>query len=377
MSDGSSHLEAFNTTVFGNGRPVRRAWAPRLDIWYRANKALDTLPQPYGRMSLEEVEEYLGCLPHRRDARAYNESFSNLEVVEQSEGSVLTREFHTPYGSISEQFKYPTDPASIAAGYPPLLVKHRVAGLDDYRPAVFVEDHTDFEPAFSGLKRLCKSMAGDGFVITNLGYDPMYTVLNDYVGFDNAYFELADHRSEVTDLYEAVWRKNLRKLDAVANAPVTILLHGAHFDGAMTPPPVFAEFMVPYYQSIRTWFERNGKMLAFHADADSFGLLEMYAECGIGLVDCFCTEPMGRVTLEAALNAWGSDIVIWGGIPSVILHSDLYSDEDFRAYLKDLFDLCTNRASLRLVLGVADNVMPEADIGRLEEVARLAKELPA
>lgn len=65
-------------------------------------------------------------------------------------------------------------------------------------------------------------------------------------------------------------------------------------------------------------------------------------------------------------------MVIWGGIPSTLVCPTSCSKVEFEAYLTDLFQLLASRPT-RIILGVADNVMPEADISRIARVTELVE----
>jgi hypothetical protein len=57
-----------------------------------------------------------------------------------------------------------------------------------------------------------------------------------------------------------------------------------------------------------------------------------------------------------------------GGLPSVAFLPDAMNDAAFAAYLDEVF--AALGSGERLILGVADNVPPDADLARLEEVKR-------
>ena len=72
-------------------------------------------------------------------------------------------------------------------------------------------------------------------------------------------------------------------------------------------------------------------------------------------------EP-GNTEVRAGVG----EAAVWGGIPSVALLPDSMSDDAFERYLDELFaELGTGE---RLILGVADNVPPDADLGRMERI---------
>ena len=81
---------------------------------------------------------------------------------------------------------------------------------------------------------------------------------------------------------------------------------------------------------------------------------------------------MVEVTLDEARRAWGNDVIIWGGIPSVILEEASCPEDRFRRYMSDVLD--TIAPGDAFILGVADNVMPGASIERLEWITRLLDE---
>jgi uroporphyrinogen-III decarboxylase len=88
------------------------------------------------------------------------------------------------------------------------------------------------------------------------------------------------------------------------------------------------------------------------------------------MAETFTTTPQASCTLEEARETWGNDVIIWGAVPSVILE-DTYSDEAFEAYMKEIFR--TVAPGDAFILGVADNVMPNARLDRLERITEMVE----
>jgi uroporphyrinogen-III decarboxylase len=78
------------------------------------------------------------------------------------------------------------------------------------------------------------------------------------------------------------------------------------------------------------------------------------------------------VTLQEARQAWGNDVIIFGGVPSIILEEDVMADETFEAYMQDVFR--TIAPGDAFILGVADNVMPRSKIERVERITQMVNE---
>ena len=89
------------------------------------------------------------------------------------------------------------------------------------------------------------------------------------------------------------------------------------------------------------------------------------------MVECFATDPLAKCTLEDARAAWGTSIIIWGGVPSVILE-EWYPAEQFESHIRDLFR--TIAPGDAFIMGVSDNVMPGAEVWRLERIAELVEQ---
>jgi uroporphyrinogen-III decarboxylase len=141
----------------------------------------------------------------------------------------------------------------------------------------------------------------------------------------------------------------------------------------MTPPKLFERYITPYYQKIAPQLHARGKLLAYHADDDSKAILRQVKDAGFDMAECFATAPLVTVTLREARQAWGSDVIIFGGVPSIILEEDVMTDAAFETYMQDVFR--TIAPGDAFILGVADNVMPRSKIERVERITQLVDEL--
>jgi hypothetical protein len=79
---------------------------------------------------------------------------------------------------------------------------------------------------------------------------------------------------------------------------------------------------------------------------------------------------MVEVTLEEARAAWGADVIIFGGVPSIILEPG-FPEAEFEAYMQTLFRVIAPGDAF--ILGVADNVMPTSLIERVERISELVE----
>ena len=107
-------------------------------------------------------------------------------------------------------------------------------------------------------------------------------------------------------------------------------------------------------------------MQAEGADADVSRILDHIERAGWDMVECLVTAPMVPLTLAQAREAWGERVIIWRGLPSALLSPNV-PEEEFRAYVDELFGVIAPGDAF--ILGVADNVMPDALISRVAWVS--------
>ena len=108
-----------------------------------------------------------------------------------------------------------------------------------------------------------------------------------------------------------------------------------------------------------------------HADNDTRLLLDLVKASGFDMAETFTTAPMVTCTMSDARRAWGTDVIIWGGVPSVILE-DPFSEQQFEEFMDDLFGtIAPGRA---FILGIADNAMPGSKIERIKRISEMVEQ---
>ena len=77
---------------------------------------------------------------------------------------------------------------------------------------------------------------------------------------------------------------------------------------------------------------------------------------------------MNLVTTAELRKAWGNKVTIGGGIPA-LLSEPQYSDEQFDAYIKNMFKEIS--PGYNFIVGMGDNLPFDGDIKRVARVAEL------
>ena len=365
-----THRERFMAVVNGE-TPDRIPWVPRLELWYRAHNTQGTLPAKYQGKTIEQVREMLNCGdPGRNNGILYETVYDNVEIKEEETHSTLTRTFVTPKGSVHELFRI--DREAKEKGYSQTPGKAECMFKDDadFEAVKYLIENIRYIPTYEKFTAYQNEVGDNGEVVLECGFDPFYSLMKDYIGLSEVFFALHDYPEEVDTLFHTLWDKQREVVNLLAKSPANIILHGSHYDAMMTPPPIYKKYMQPYLKEVSETFKSNGRILGVHADADSKTLLELYIESGIEVLDCYCTSPMVTVTMEETLERGGDKFVIWGGIPSTILVPEAYAYDDFVDYMKNYFKTLNKyKGKSRVIVAVGDNVVPEADISRVEMIS--------
>lgn len=346
-------------------------WAPRLQLWYNARVAEDNLPARYRGMTLHQVERAMGVASPAREGRIFHIRYEGLEIRRVEKGGEILTEFITPVGTVS-QLDIKTD---ILEGYADsgLPKEYPIKRIEDYATLEYIAEHTYFDPAYDEYLAYEAQIGDDGYPMVSVGDCPFHHFLLRLAGYDAAYYELADHLPQVEHLLRVLEQVEMARLwPVVLDSPARLILHGVHFDSQMTPPRLFERYITPYYRQITPQLRARGKVLAYHADDDSKLILQQVKDAGFGMAECFATAPLVSVTLAEARRAWGADVIIFGGVPSIILEEQVMDDAEFEATMRDIFR--TVAPGDAFILGVSDNVMPRAKIERIERITQMVRE---
>ena len=112
---------------------------------------------------------------------------------------------------------------------------------------------------------------------------------------------------------------------------------------------------------------RHGKLVATHTDGENFGLMDLIRDSGVHVAESVTPWPMTKVRIEEYYRRWHEKLTIMGGIPESILSEDTADNDEFEAFITNLFKNVA--PGDRLILGTADSTPPKAVFGRLVRIA--------
>ena len=370
MSTSMTNRERILAIMDGKS-PDRIPWVPRPVVWHTAQSRAGALPEHLQGLSLREVEHVLRMGTPAREGQIYTtEQRGDVEVETRAEGESRIIEYRTPAGTVSIRTQTSAEHEAIGIGA--LEVEHMIKGPADYDAVEYLIENTHYQPCYDRYLDYEAEIGDDGYPLVSTGDCPFHHFLQKLAGYECGYYQLADHRDRVERLMAKMEELDRERLwPIVADSPARLILNGVHFDSMMTPAPLFEKYITPYYRDFSDLLHGRDKILAMHADNDSSLILEQIRDAGFDMAETFTTEPQVTCTLAQAKQVWQNDVIIWGGVPSVILEES-YSEAEFERYMREIFHAVAPGEAF--IMGVADNIMPGAQLSRLERIAEMVEE---
>jgi len=368
---------------------------PRLDLWYKANRENDTLPDRYRNAALSDIIESLdighhAVIPDYRDASfPASEATRSLGLyqcnsicyrvdfdVERSigvEGSVVVTEYKTPKGNITTRVRY--DEEMIREGITVSLVKeHAIKNRSDFEAVGYIFEHAVVTPCYENFNRKKEEVGDRGIVAAfcTTSASGMHFILQELMPLDKFFLATYDYPEELSALSAQIEILLDRIFDVVAQSSARVILLGVNFDSMITYPPFFEKYITPSLKEKSERLHRAGKHLLCHTDGENRGLLDLYVRSGIDVADSYCPAPMTKTTLKEARAAFGDRVTVWGGVPSVAFLENSMSESDFDRYLDMTMESVGD--GKRMIIAIADSTPPAAKFERVEKLIKKTRE---
>ena len=198
---------------------------------------------------------------------------------------------------------------------------------------------------------------------------PIQGLFIEHMGFENTIYMMRDRPEVIRRYVEVATEADDKMYEVICSCPVQILNLGENIDAHMDPPPIWREYLVPYYRMRVEQLHKAGKFVHIHIDGAMKPLLPYLRDCPWDGIEAATPLPQGDVTLEELKEAMG-DMVLLDGIPAVYF-LPIYPIEELKECVKRIVDLFYPR----LILGISDEIPPDGDIERVRMVGEMVREL--
>jgi methylmalonyl-CoA mutase cobalamin-binding domain/chain len=379
-------------TALRGGEVDRLPYVPRLDLWYLSNSTRGTLPPQHAGRAQNDIARAEGWTLHHRFCddqldpvyrpqylhRGINVFYSrdtvfdvvlpkDVEVRVRQTGPRQRVEYHTPIGMVSTTTHYDVDSQRRGITIP-ALVEHLIKTPADYAPAGYLFEHMDVVPNFERFGRwAAEEMREDGQPVAIGSFDasPFHTIQRDLSDPTQFFIHYKDHYAEMRGLADRIGVLLDKELAILRDSPAEVVWWGANFDDMLTYPPYFAEAIQPWIRKAADLLGAAGKLVLCHTDGENTGLMDLIRDSGMHVAESITPAPLTRVTIGEYYRRWSPQLTLFGGIPSTIMLPGT-PERDFEAYMDEFFRAVA--PGTRMVVGIADEVPPEAVFARLQRI---------
>jgi uroporphyrinogen-III decarboxylase len=387
-----THRERMLAAMRGEGVD-RIPWAPRMDLWYIAHRARGTLPIQFAGLTMVELAKALNLACH-----AVRADFTNLRTPQhlllrgfgldlhddypfKIEVVDLPVEYHhddenyitsiiTEAGEVSTHTQLTSEMLRNGISLP-FIKSYPIEDKNDLEAVAQVFDHLEVIPTPHAYAEFQQRVGDQGVAVAAGLYaaSPMHLLLHDLMSMEHFFFAYLENRDALNKLAERMEPFFDAVLDAVLQSDAEVIYWGSNYDQNITWPPFFEDEIVPWLKKASQRVHNAGKLLLTHTDGENEALLPLYPSCEFDIAESVCPYPMTACTLKEIREGFGSKTTVWGGIPSTSLLESSMDEGSFDVYLDEIFsELQTGE---RLILGVSDNVPPEADVSRFEKIQKI------
>lgn len=339
-------------------------WAPNFDYWLNVNRAEGTLPEQYVGMSRNDIVRAIGGTIWHRSRGMKSVLDGTVRHESRDVGDDVVQEYHTPVGSIRQVYGNTEGRHRSKA-----LVEHYVKDLDSLRVLKYVVEATHYEADYEPVRQALQDTGDDGVVVNQSHCVPFLQFAKTDAGYMNGILMWHDYREEVDGLINLYFEKYLQAYAVLADGPADVLAICDNMDGVMVSPSIFREYAAPFYREVKKIASPKGKILEAHWCGRTETLLGLVPGTGIDVLEAIVTRPMSAITMEEALNLVRGEVAIQGGVPSVAVCAEGFTDGQFEQYLAE--NVLPLKGRRGFILGMGDNVPPNAVFRRVEQVARL------
>jgi uroporphyrinogen-III decarboxylase len=344
----------------------------RMDLWHSFHKNQDTLPHPYQKASLWDIQRDLGIGIFgfgAWDISFYRLEHRNVTVRKETRGQETITTYETPYGSLRAR-DVMAEELKKAAGTG-ARIEYPFKSEKDYDALHYFIENTQVVENYKAYGQFMDDIGGDGLALPFSGHLPAHQLMIFFIGYQRFYYELYDHPARLEALIGALDAQQEQILALAAKSPADAIEVGANYDEQMTPPRIFERFFAPFYRRARSTLSAAGKIMVVHGDGEMRQLLTSLMDCGIQVVEAITPKPMTSIDIPSTRRLWKDRVAMWGGLATVIL-TDAFSDEQFEAFLETLFREVA--PGDRFILGFGDNVPTDASFERVKRIARFWQE---
>lgn len=342
----------------------RIPWFGDLTYWYFGLQQQGLLDPKYqgieGQIRFHKDNKVGQCFLY--DVPSYRTEYGNdvsYEETVTADGIYST--FRTKYGDLTSVQTY--SPMNFSYAY----TKHMVNSAEELKIMAHIFENMRYFPDYARFHHYDQLIGEDGILVemAPINGSALQKLLARWAGVENTVELCYDETEVFEECIDIIQQAQMPVFDILAGSGAQLIEWPENLSSDVTGN-LFDRYNVPYYKQVNEILHKAGKYISIHIDGRLKPCLGKLYDAGFDIAEAVTPAPLGDVELEDLRKVAGDEIVIWGGLPGG-LFSPSVTDEEFEAYVRRILAL----NDPKMILGVADQVPPDAVEGRVREVSRL------
>jgi uroporphyrinogen-III decarboxylase len=287
----------------------------------------------------------------------------DLEERVWNEGHRRYRELVTPLGNLRECWEY------LPVSFAEAPVEHLVKSEEDLPALRYVYEHAAVEPDYAFAHQRREQIGEQGVLLCYLPKSPFMQLVALEAGIESVTFIEQCAPDQLQETLAVMKHLFDRAARIAVDSPAEVLMIPENLSSEMVGPRFFDRYVRGYQEQWVEEIGRAGKASFVHMDGTLRGLLRNEASTGVTVIEAMTPSPVGDLPVEEwSAVADEPRTILWGGIPGSFFTPHVQDDE-FERHVRHVLTIM--RSSPRYVLGVADQVPPDALEYRVKWVADL------
>jgi hypothetical protein len=227
------------------------------------------------------------------------------------------REFDTPVGSITQEIM--EDSSGAGSEH---IRKHYLENVTDYETLQYIVERSIPRSNEEMISQRMSDLGNDGIVIGRLDRNPYQKLLIELVGPQKFLLDLYDFPEAVKNTIETMDAKMDQIFEIALNSQVEVFWQPDNVTADMTPPSIYEEYCLPYYQKHSEQTRSIDKPYIVHMDGRIKPLVSLINQSGFDVIESISSPEMGgNFWLDEAMEAFPSLVVLpnfpsnWSSLP--------------------------------------------------------------
>ena len=351
-------------TAYRGGQPDRLPWLANMDHWYNVNRQRGTLPERYRDWPLWDIQRDLRTSIWQRVGVIKAHPDPRVKVTREGTETGWVNTIETPVGVLREGYSRAPDFTQAA-----FRTEWRVKTPDDLRVALCELEAARYEVDDTAFQQAVEGVGDDGIVLSSACRDPLMALLSGWMGVERFSYALTDSPREVDQALRRLAEDGIARARVAAQSACEIFQVGGNISAMVVSPALFATYALPFFQQVCDILHAAGKFAQYHFDGHVRPLLPHIAESRLDAIEALTPKPSGDVTLAEAIEFFGDELLIQGGVPAAMVTHG-FDDTAFEDFIAETISVALRG---RVALGMGDNVPPDGDIERVRRITEMVE----